>query len=591
MWRRLAIMGILFLLPQVSGATPPETMSFDEIQVGMKGSGRTVFAGDQVVSFDVEIVGKLPNIAPGQNLILARLAGGPLATTRILSGMSGSPVMIDGKLIGAVAYSWGFATEPIAGITPIAQMLSRATSPPRRTGSATTGPSLTDLSRLDSVTEVVSIMRQRIRRLFALPPGSGNTSRPLAIRGLPPRAVATMGRLLEGSGWHAVQAGGSRDTGGATTLEPGSAVGVKLVRGDVEMAATGTVTWVDGDQVHAFGHPLLGLGVVDLPMTAATVQLAFPSLRQSVRFASTGRELGALRLDHASGIIGQLGQQADMIPVRMTLSGPGRESKTHSFDLMRDAGTTPILLFLSLNGVLASYDRVAGPATLRLREGSVIRRVSGEDVRLDNLFVGEDAVEQGFGMTAYLLYLLMNQTGGGAEIDGINLLLSYEAAPRLLQVQRARTPRQRIPAGEGTDVTVTLQTPWGSRRDVTLRLDIPRSTAPGPLRVLIGDARAIQRIVGAPPVTLPASTEALVRLINRLRHNNDLILAADRNSVGVRLGSVVLPSLPPSAARQANFSRSGSSGRVQTVRIAESTETLDFAIQGYAELAIEVVEP
>jgi len=267
---RRTFVALAWSLLAVPAAAAPPVMSFDEVQPGMIGTGHTVFVGTRIDTFDVEILGKLPNIGPDQNLILARLSGGPLAETRVMSGMSGSPVFIDGRLIGAVAYSWGFATIPIAGISPIEEMLAVAAlggAGARRVGA--TGPALDALTHREALATAIDAMEEALSWPVAAP-----VSTPLSVSGIGPLGLARIGRGLERLGFAPVQAGTAGADASATPprLEPGSAVGVKLVRGDVEMAATGTVTWVEGDSVLAFGHPLFGLGSVDLPLTGARVE-------------------------------------------------------------------------------------------------------------------------------------------------------------------------------------------------------------------------------------------------------------------------------------------------------------------------------
>jgi hypothetical protein len=350
-------------------------MSFDEVQRGMKGTGRTVFDGTRIETFQVEILGKLPKIAPDQNLILGRCSGGPLEETGILAGMSGSPVMIGDKLVGAVAYSWGFSTDAIAGITPIDEMLAISQLPESgglRTGSL--APQRRHVDLLQAPELATAFLRERWSSLLSPAAGMLPISVPLAVSGVGYRGLERLRPELSQAGFLPMLAGSAGDASiPAPRLQPGSAVGLKLVRGDLEFTATGTATWVEGDQVLAFGHPLFGLGEVDLPLTGATVQALMPSLQQSARIATPLAEVGALRQDRSSGVLGRLDVRPRMIPVRLQLTRQAGTEHTFSFDIADDPLLSPLLLYVSLQGILASKERGFGSATVRLKEGSVIK--------------------------------------------------------------------------------------------------------------------------------------------------------------------------------------------------------------------------
>ena len=274
----LSLMVVLGLGGVVLAAVP--TMPFDEVQPGMTGTGRTVFAGTEISTFQVEILGKLPNIGPDQNLILARCSGGPLAETGVLSGMSGSPVFIDGRLIGAVAYSWGFSKEAIAGITPIEEMLAiselSAPAPSARNGGLQVDRAL--LAPMTNADSLRTFFEKDLWPVLGRGPGTLALSVPLSIAGIGAAGLARVAPGLERAGFTPVQSGSyGRSAAQPPPLEPGSPIGVQLVRGDLEMTATGTVTWVDGDRVLAFGHPLFGLGPIDLPLTARPSRRCCPA--------------------------------------------------------------------------------------------------------------------------------------------------------------------------------------------------------------------------------------------------------------------------------------------------------------------------
>jgi len=588
----LAALAVACALSQAPLAEMP-VMSFDEVRAGMIGEGRTVFRGTEIETFKVEILGKLSNIGPDQDLILALCTGGPLEHTGVMAGMSGSPVMVDGKLIGAIAYSWGFAKDAIAGITPIEQMLAiPQREADRRVAAAATPLALDALERLYVPELLDRFFASQSERLMLRAGTPLPTAVPLAVSGIRAEALFRDMPGLTAAGFLPMQTGGAGiDAAPSPPLEPGSAVGLKLVRGDIEMTATGTVTWTHDDEVLAFGHPLFGLGATDLPLTGATVQALLPSLQQSSKVATPLAEVGALRQDRASGIYGRVGVSPRMIPVRLQLSGSDSE-RTFSFDVADDPLLAPLLLFVSLRGVLDSRERTFGSASIRLREGSVIKMASGDDVALDNLFSGPSAMTVGTAISAYILHLLMNNAWEQPQIAGVNLILDFDERPQTARIRRASLSRYRAHPGETVRVTVVLQPYRGAQRVLTREMLIPPETAPGVLTVGVTGAVAAMRSESQGERLVPQDLDQLIRLINRLRRNDQVYIMATRDDWGVVLEGSRLPSLPPSVARVLSRPRTrGNLTLVARRTILEETIDTDYLIEGATRLRLEVEAP
>src|SRR3954465_9722001 len=340
-------LAVSFLVP-LPAATP--LMPVSEIKTGMVGIGRTVFEGSELQEFKAHILGVLHNVqGPHRDLILARLEGGPLAKTGVAAGMSGSPVFIDGRLIGAVSYSVGaFATEAIAGITPIEEMKD-ATEMARR--------SPTQQARIDlpitreGLAAALSATYARIApfanrpadiQVFGMSQAAGTQlgamlrpiSTPLVMNGFEPESAAMLAGAFGAAGFTPV-GGGMIGQGGSeakeikTALREGDAIGVSLVGGDLEMGATGTITHIDGDRIYAFGHPFFGLGPAQFPMTRAYVYAMLPSLMSSFKISSMGEVIGTMQQDRATAIAGTLGGGPAVIPMSVTLNST-REDGTLS---------------------------------------------------------------------------------------------------------------------------------------------------------------------------------------------------------------------------------------------------------------------
>jgi hypothetical protein len=329
-------------------------MPIDEVRAGMVGDGTSVFEGTTRERFKAHIIGVLENvIGPRRSLILARLEGGPLAKTGVIAGMSGSPVYVDGRLIGAVSYSLGaFPKEPIAGITPIDEMTDMAAPGAPRLAAARVSFEF-PLSH-DGMAE--SLRRAFESTAFALQPdgvrevsGSGMAqwstglrpiATPLAVAGLDRAALHVLSTFFRDTGFVPVAAATAGGTAPPNTssepLQAGDAVGVSLVSGDLALGATGTVTLVDGNDVYAFGHPFYNLGPTAFPMTRAWVHTVLPSMATSVKLASLGEVLGTIQQDRATAIAGTLGPAPALIPLQIALEGARGQRRSFRLNVVDD---------------------------------------------------------------------------------------------------------------------------------------------------------------------------------------------------------------------------------------------------------------
>src|SRR3954468_3297284 len=382
--RVLFILGLSLLgLSALRAATP--VMSVADVRPGMAGIGRTVFDGTHVEEFKVRVIGVISNvIGPQRNLILARLEGGPLASNRVIAGMSGSPVYIDGRLIGAVSYALGsFSKEPIAGITPIEEMTD-ATSfsgtrpvgarvkvefPISRDGLVSAFRKAlnwnrpfadrADDARLVGVSSVAGLGGEIATMLRPI-------ATPLVMSGFEPDVADTIGVAFRDQGFIPMAGGAGRRAGEMPydgPLKPGDAVGITFVDGDLDLGATGTVTHIDGDRVYAFGHPMYNLGPTEFPMTRAYVYTVLPSLFSSAKLSATGEVVGTFLQDRATAIAGKLGSGPRLLPVKLSLEAARGGRRNFNFGVVRDPLFTPLMTYTALVGTVGSYERQFGAAT------------------------------------------------------------------------------------------------------------------------------------------------------------------------------------------------------------------------------------
>src|SRR5688572_5752552 len=349
---QLAIIAVLFgsqavfgqSLPAVTASVSPSSaskpfMPVADVREGMRGTARSVFRGSEPEEFNVEILGVLPGaIGPKQDLIIGRLSGGPAERTGVFAGMSGSPVYVNGKLVGAISYSFPFSKEPICGITPIEQMISifekktpsrTASVEPRKYsfGELVSSSVPVDLpSSLSADSGLVSGMSPNSMLMAVAGQSFRPISTPITFSGFSQATLDKFSGQLLRAGLIPVNAAGGTSSlspmkkAGPNTLVGGTSVSMHLARGDYGLAASGTVTYRDGEKVYAFGHPFLGLGTSDLAMSESHVVTVVPNVNNSFKLAVADSLVGSMTQDRATGVFGKLGITPKMIPVRLALT-------------------------------------------------------------------------------------------------------------------------------------------------------------------------------------------------------------------------------------------------------------------------------
>lgn len=583
-------------------------MGVDEIKVGMVGIGRTVFQGVQVEEFTVNILGVLRNvIGPQRSLILARLEGGPLAQTGVIAGMSGSPVFVDGRLIGAVSYSLGsFSKEPIAGITPIGEMIEAASLPPTRSVNAR--------ARLEwPITRegLARSLKQSFAwaRPFADTPndlqffGSGRAvdgqlgtllrpiATPLVMGGFSSDIVDSIGGAFRDNGFVTVP-GGADDRPNPLeskgTIAAGDAIGINLITGDLTIGATGTVTHVDGDRVYAFGHPFYNLGPTEFPMTRAYVYTLLPSLSSSMKISTTGEVIGTMRQDRATTIAGTLDRGPSLIPIRVSLDTERGLRKRFSFGVVNDQLFTPLLTYMSILNTLGQYEREYGAATFVVKGKAIVKK-HGE-VGFEDVFTGDSP---SVGAAAYIatpITFLLGNDFEPVEIEGLDLTISTTEQPRTATLERVWIDAVRPRAGRTVPLKVLLRTYRGEEVTRTVPIDIP-SNATGTLSILVSDGSRLsqweQREVRQS--LQPRAVSQMIRAFNNARKNNRIYVRLLSTDPGAVVNGELLSALPPSVLEVLEADRnSGNFAPLRSATVGEWELSTDQAIVGSRLLTISV---
>lgn len=600
----LAVVATVLALGVSTPAISP-FMPLEEVRPGMRGVGRTVFSGSTVEEFDVHVLGVLQNVVgPRRSLILARLEGGPLARTGVIAGMSGSPVYIDSRLIGAVSYQLGqFPTEPIAGITPIEEMTaatSLAGSPRAARPVTVTWPSspsaLLELWRSDLGGVRAFAERSDEVRLLA---GAGVVSptvapllRPIAVplvtSGFVAGVLDPLVPVLAARGF--VPLSGDRvaqpQAGRSAPLAPGDAVGVALLSGDFMLGATGTVTHVDGDRVYAFGHPLYNLGPTEFPLTRAEVVAVLPSLFTSTKLAALGETIGTIQQDRATAVAGHLGPPPALIPLRITLNSERQPARRFTFGVVRDQTFTPLLTYLAIANVLTSYERQLGAATFTVRGTATIRKHG--DLAFEDIFAGDQPAAGAAAYVAAPLTVLLRTPGEPVAVERLELTIEATEEPRTARIERVWLAAPRPRAGQETAVHILVRDWRGEETIHTVPVRIPADVS-GNVRLLVADGPRLAQQEGR-ELRLgaePQDAAQLIRLFNRARRSNRLYVRLTATRPGAVVGGELLPSLPPSVL--AALEGDGSSGTFVPLGTAVRGEweiPVDVAVSGSRQLTL-----
>lgn len=570
--RRLALVGLLaVLLATVPGSAEPllgpdEALPIDRIRPGMRGVGKSVFQGTHVETFKVTVLGVLRKIDFGGDMILIRVESGPVVRRNqgISSGMSGSPIYVDGKLIGALAYAWPFSKEPIAGVTPIHQMLEAfepGSSGLHASGSlAPAGRPLAiggqPISRVTVLPEAVAGHSPPPETLFLAP-----VATPLMVSGMGRAGIDALQRKLNRYNIVAMPGPGRVAPGEierAPKLEPGAAVGAQLVDGDVEITAIGTVTWVKGDRVVAFGHPLFGLGSVDLPMTTAYVHGVLSSAEVSFKLASPVATVGKVSQDRNWSIGGRLGEQASLVPSRFRIRDLDRGvSRDYSIRSIQHRNLTSLVIYSSLLNAIGS---VAPPSEGTTRSTLEVTARGLPPVRRENLFVTggrSTAFEQLFadpfaqlpmGELLQVLDTLENNPFGPIPVERIEVDVEITQSRRSATIERVYADRKRVKPGETVRVGVVIQPYHGEKETRELTLLVPKNIPAGRIQIGVAGGQSARRTLSwlglqRPPArTVP---QLLADIVERER-NNDLVVEMTLPVAGLNASGRELPDLPNS---------------------------------------------
>jgi hypothetical protein len=557
-----------------------------DIRAGMHGVGKTVFSGDRIEDFQVEILGVLDNIGPKQSLILARLSGGPIASTGVMQGMSGSPVYIDGKLVGAVAMAFPFSKEPIAGIRPIADMLSAQDKPAPRAK-----------IRL-SDTDVLAALPRRGETSF----GSSrmiDIATPVSFGGFTKEAIDRFAPQLRALGLEPSQgvSGGGRipaALGIASTLKPGSMISVELVTGDLNMGADGTVTHIDGNRIYAFGHRFLSVGSTDLPFARSEVLTLLPSVNSSFKISTAREWMGSISMDHNTAISGELGRRASMVPISIGVAGPNGKRSSYHMEMVDDRFLSPFLLQMSVFSAIDATERTVGSGSF-LMKGQIEFRDGSAPVKLDNMFAGDANSAMQAALSASIPLAFVLQGGFDAlRIKQVALEIESFEQKKQLQIDHVFAAHREARPGDSIELTVGLAGENGSLVTRKVVYPAPIGLSTGPLYFTVSDASTaniteFRQTIGASP----RSAGQLISTVNQLKVNSKAYVRVWRPDPAFQIQGEDYPAPPPSLAMILSRAQNGYGGLSQTFnsKLAElEIDGIGAVVTGSKTIQVDIKE-
>jgi len=558
-----------------------------DVRAGQHGIGKTVFSGNKIEEFQVEILGVLENVGPRQSVILGRLSGGPLAKTGVMQGMSGSPVYIDGRLVGAVALAFSFSQEPIAGIRPIEEMLA-----------------------INGHPQVANQGDRRIwseanpEKLIAASNGSWTTNlqeiaTPVSFGGFTSETLAEFAPRLKNMGLEprqGISSGGALPSklGSATQLRAGDMISVELLSGDLTIGAEGTVTDVQGNRVYAFGHRFLSVGDTEIPFARAEVLALLPNLSASFKISSPQQWMGTITQDRSTSIYGELGRKAATVPIDIAVKDGQRSPLRYHMQMVNDRVLSPFVVQMAIYSALDATERTLGLASYSIR-GAIEFENGLQPLKLDNTYAGDFNVplQASSGIASPLAYL-MSAGFDSLKIKNIGIEVEASERKRLLQIDQVTASRKEAHPGDSIDLAVVFNGENGIEVQKNVRYQIPIGAPAGTWNFTVSDGTSsnlldFQQVIGS----VAKSPTQLISFLNNLRPNMNAYVRIWRSDPAFLVQGQDLPDPPPSLGLILAKAQAAQGGAwlARTSKIDElRIDTGDVVVSGTKNTTVEVKE-
>src|SRR5271168_1224699 len=585
------------LSPATQAQTPKtvETIPVSQIHAGMRGVAYTVFQGTKPESMDVEVLGVLKNAnGPKGDVILIRLGGTKAEYTGVVAGMSGSPVYLNGKLAGALAFRIGeFSKEPIAGVTPIAEMLE-ISALDRNPASAPIEATSTAHSASETASPgIANAPSEQTAFTNYLKP----IETPLVFNGFSEDTVQRFASQFSSAGIVPVMGAGSvSDDKQPEPMEPGSSVSAILVQGDMNIAATCTVTYMDAQHLLACGHPLMQFGMVDLPMTKATVLATLPSPLNAFKIVNATETVGAFVQDRQNGIMGVPGQESKMIPVTVAMHSVGEHgaaTKEFHYEILNNARLSPLAMMATVFNALHGTNEYGEDITYRMN--GVLSVKGYPDVALRNMFAPQDNGQPAAALAAATIgdrfARIYSNPFDAPDVEGVKLDFDLVRERRSARLEASRTDLTEARPGDTITVETVIRPYRGERLVRQIPIRIPTSTSKGTLRILVSDGDTLDRVRrGTPMMNRGLGLAPTIALLNKERANDRVYVSLIESDPEAMVADKVMPTLPLSVMNVMDNMR----GTQDMIVLGESsvseasTESLDYVVSGAQMLTINI---
>jgi len=597
--RRATVVGLLFscllvVVPLSDAQTSknPAIITVSEIHPGMRGVAYTVFQGTKPEPMEVEVLGILKNAnGPKGDVILVRLSGKNVEYTGVVAGMSGSPVYLDGKLAGALAFRIGeFSKEPIAGVTPIAEMLeiNALDRTPEAAGVGNAGAKASTSAKTSSpgLPDSSADVQQFANYLKPI-------ETPLVFSGFSQEAVEKFAPQFASAGVVPVMGVGSvTEKKQPEPLEPGSSVSAVLVRGDMDIAATCTVTYMDSQHLLACGHPLLQFGMIDFPMTKAEVLATLASPYNPFKIVNSTEPVGAFVQDRHTGIMGEFGKKAEMIPVTLNIHAESGSRQFH-YEVLNNARLSPVAMSATLFNTLHGVNEYGEDATYRINGHISVNGYPNVDV--DNMFTTLDGGQSAAILAALSLGdrfgRIYDNPYNTPDVRAVELNVDVVHDRRSARLENARTDLTEARPGDDITIETVLRPYRGEPIVRQIPIHIPTSVSKGPLRILVSDGDTLDRIRrGGPLVGRRLDLASTIAILNKQHSNNRVYVSLLEADPEAMVGDKVMPTLPLSIMNVME----GMRGTQEMIVLGESSVNeaastpLDYVVSGAQVLTITI---
>lgn len=566
-------------------------MPLDQIHTGMRGVAYTVFQGTKPESMEVEVLGVLKDVnGPKGDVILVRLHGPKVEYTGVVAGMSGSPVYIDGKLVGALAFRIGeFSKEPIAGVTPIQEMLEISELDQSKPKPNEMQPASAKVPQVTSKTASPGVASASEGYRNYLTP----IDTPLVFSGFSGQAFQRFAPQFQAAGIVPVMGAGSvsPDQKQPEPLVPGSSISAVLVRGDMNIAATCTVTYLDASHLLACGHPLMQFGNVDLPMDKAEVLATLPSPANAFKIVNTTEQVGAFVQDRHNGILGVFNKQPQMIPVTLSIHGVTRP-KQFRYEVLDNSKLTPLAMMATVFSALQGVNEYGEDTTYRL-DGRI--KVNGyPDVELRDMFAPGDGGQPTGVMVALSLgerfSRIFDNSYEVPNIRGVDLSFDLVNDRRSARLESARTDVTEARPGDEVMVEAVLRPYRGERIVRRIPIRVPTSASKGTLRILVSDGDTLDRIRSSGlPMGRQLDLGSIIAVLNKEHSSDRLYVSLLEADPEAMVQDKVMPTLPLSVMNIMD----GMRGTQDMVVLGESSVNeastpLDYQVSGAQIITLTV---